>query len=67
MKKKINLVTIETDRTGRKIAYVHQIPRTDNLIHYTNGAELATILPSYRKAAIFAAECNKQFRAQVQQ
>ena len=65
--KKINIVTVETDSTGRKIAYVHQIPRTDNLIHYTNGAELANILPSYRKAAIFAAEWNQQFRNQQAQ
>lgn len=64
MKKKINLVTIETDCTGRRMAYVHQIPRTDNLTHYTNGAELATVMPSYRKAAVFAAECNAQFREQ---
>lgn len=63
MKKKINLVTIETDCTGRRMAYVHQIARTDNLMRHVVGAEIATILPSYRKAAIFAAECNQQFRA----
>ena len=65
--KKINIVTVEADSTGRKIAYVHQIPRTDNLMHYVEGAEIAAVLPSYKKAAIFAAECNQQFRAQVQQ
>ncbi len=65
--KKINVVTVEADSTGRKIAYVHQIARTENLMHYVEGAELATVMPSYKKAAVFAAECNKQFRAQVQQ
>lgn len=65
--KKINLVTIEADSTGRRMAYVHQIARTENLMNYVDGAELATVMPSYKKAAVFAAECNKRFRSQVQQ
>lgn len=67
MKKKISIVTVETDCTGRRMAYVHQIARTENLMHYVEGAELATVMPSYRKAAIFAAECNQQFRRQQAQ
>ena len=67
MKKKIHIVTVEADSTGHRMAYVHQIPRTDDLMHYINGAELATVMPSYRKAAIFAAECNQQFRSQQAQ
>lgn len=64
MKKKISIVTVETDCTGRKMAYVHQIPRTDDLMDYVKGAEIAVVLPSYKKAAIYAAECNAQFREQ---
>ena len=67
MKKKTHIVTVEADSTGRRMAYVHQIDRADNLMHYVDGAELATVMPSYRKAAIFAAECNQQFRSQQAQ
>lgn len=60
--KKNNIVTFETDCTGRRMAYVHQIPRTDDLIDKLAGTELAYIARSKRAAEKEAKLWNMEYR-----